>query len=116
MKKFVVLYHAPMDEAAIAAMAAATPEQQAEGMKAWGDWAQRTGSQLVDMGAPLMNGQQINTNGAVANSVNNVSGYSVVQAENMDAAKALFKGHPHINGWNKNATIEVHEVMPIPGM
>ena len=85
-------------------------------MKAWGDWAQRTGSQLVEMGAPLMNGQQISPNGSTANSTKDVAGYSIVQAENMDAAKALFNGHPHINGWNPKATIEVHEVMPIPGM
>ena len=45
----------------------------------------------------------------------NVNGYSIVQAESLDKAKKLFKGHPHLKA-NPECTIEIHEVMPIPGM
>jgi hypothetical protein len=114
MKKFLVLYHAPAD--AMAQTANATPEQQAEGMKGWMDWAQRAGEHLVEMGAPLVNGQQINPDGTTRSSEKNVCGYSILQAENMDEAKKLLDGHPHTSGWNADASIEVHETMQIPGM
>jgi len=114
MKKFLVTYHAPAD--AMEQTMNATPEQQAEGMKAWMDWAQRAGSHLVEMGSPLMGGQKIGSDGASAQSGSNVSGYSILQAENMDEAKSLLQGHPHTNGWSKDASIEVHEAMEIPGM
>ncbi len=114
MKKFIVTYHAPAD--AMAQTMSMAPEQQAEGMQLWMQWAQRTGDQLVDMGAPLMNGQELNAGGATVNSNRQVSGYSIVQAENMDEAIALFEGHPHISGWHPDATIEVHETMQLPGM
>lgn len=114
MKKFLVLYHAPAE--AMAQTMNTTPEQQAEGMKMWMNWAQKCGSNLVEMGAPLMNGQQLSPDGAVSNSTRNVSGYSIIQAENMEQAKAMLEGHPHTSGWNKDATIEVHETMEMPGM
>ena len=79
-------------------------------------WAQKCGDHLVEMGSPLMNGQQLSPDGSNHESSKNVSGYSILQAENMDAAKALLEGHPHISGWNQDATIEIHESMPIPGM
>jgi hypothetical protein len=114
MKKFLVTYHVPAS--AMAQMAGATPEQQAEGMKQWMDWAARAGEHLVDMGSPLMPGQQIHSGGNATQSNKEFSGYSILQAENMEQAKSLLEGHPHINGWNKDATIELSETMAIPGM
>ena len=113
MKKFIVLYHSPAD--AMEQTMNATPEQMAEGMKMWTNWAQKTGDKLVEMGSPLANGQQIRMDGTVKNSDKNVSGYSIIQAESMEDAKALFKGHPHL-GWNPDAYVEIHETMQIPGM
>jgi hypothetical protein len=51
MKKFLVLYRAPM--AAFEQMQKATPEQQKAGMEAWITWSKKAGSAIVDMGAPL---------------------------------------------------------------
>lgn len=113
MKKFIVIYHAPMD--AMAQTANSTPEEQEKGMEAWMAWAKKCGNKLVDMGAPLMNGQQLNADGTSRNSEKNVAGYSVLQAENMEEAKALLEGHPHL-GWNAACSIELHETMPLPGM
>ncbi len=111
MKKFIVIYHAPQDMQAQAA--SMTPEQRAKGMEAWMAWAQKCGNKLVDMGAPLANGQALTPSGSSA-SKSGVTGYSVLQAENMEEAKALLQGHPHL-GWNAACSIEVHETMPLPG-
>ncbi len=113
MKKFIVLYHAPID--AMKQTENSTPEEQAKGMEAWMVWSQKCGNKLVDMGAPLTNGQKLDPNGGSENSNINVVGYSILQAENMDEAKKLLNGHPHL-GWNAECAIEVHETMAMPGM
>ncbi len=112
MKKFVVIYHAPAD--AQMETSNMSTEEQAKGMEAWMNWAKSCGEKLVDLGAPLMNGQSLTPIGSSA-SDKGVAGYSILQAENIDEAKALLKGHPHL-GWNAACSIEIHETMPIPGM
>jgi hypothetical protein len=113
MKKFIVLYHAPMN--AVMQTANTTPEEQAKGMEGWMQWAQKCGDKLVDLGAPLMNGVELLPGGKSKNSSKNVTGYSILQADNMEEAKKLLQGHPHL-GWNAECSIEVHETMPLPGM
>jgi hypothetical protein len=90
-------------------------EDQAKGMEAWMQWAQKCGNKLVDLGSPLMNGQQLSPDGKSKNSDKNVAGYSVLQAADLEEAKSLLSGHPHL-GWNAACSIEVHETMPLPGM
>jgi uncharacterized protein (DUF302 family) len=62
-----------------------------------------------------MNGQQLSPGGQSKNSSKDVAGYSILQAENLEEAKKLLEGHPHL-GWNASCSIEVHETMPLPGM
>ncbi len=112
MKKFIVIYHAPVD--AQMETSNASPEEQAKGMEAWMVWAKKCGDKLVDLGSPLTNGLALTPNGS-SKSNRNVAGYSILQAENIDEAKALLKGHPHLD-WNAACSIEVHETMPVPGM
>ena len=111
MKNFVVIYHAPasfMEQAQNA-----TPEEMQKGMKAWMEWAAKCGDALVDFGAPLAGGQKLSTSGS-SPSDKDVAGYSILQAEDMDGAKALLQGHPHLE-WTAGCEIEVHEAMPPPG-
>ena len=114
MKKFLVLYHAPID--AMQQMTNVSQEEQAKGMEAWMQWAKKSGDKLIELGAPLTNGQVLSPDGSVGSSSKEVCGYSILQAENMDEAEELLKGHPHIAGWDPKATIEVHETMALPGM
>jgi hypothetical protein len=116
MKKYLVLYHATMTPEMMQQMMSRPKEDMAKGMEAWAQWAQKCGNHLVDMGSPLMGGQALNADGTSKNSEKNVGGYSILQAENMDEAKALLHGHPHLGSWNPTASIEVHEFMPMPGM
>lgn len=114
MKKYLVLYCSPAD--AMAQMADTTPEDQAKGMEAWMQWAQKAGGSLTDLGQPLANGVQIRPDGTTAGSEKEIAGYSILQAENMEEAKKLLEGHPHTSGWHPNAVIELYEAMEIPGM
>ena len=110
MKKYLVIYHAP--ESANKKMAEATPEDAKKGMEAWHAWAEKCGDGLVDLGTPLAGGQKLTSSGS-APSDKGVVGYSILQAEDMEGAKALLKGHPHLE-WTAGCDIEVHEALPLP--
>ncbi len=92
MKKFIVIYHTPIEAAM--QMANISPEYQAKGREDWLTWAQKCGAQLVDMEAPLMNGQRVSPDGKSSPSTKEINGYSILQSENMESAKALLNGHP----------------------
>jgi hypothetical protein len=111
MKKFVVLYQAPVS--AMEQMAKASPEQAKAGMDAWMSWAKKAGSAIVDLGMPLGNGSSLGK-GSTAKSTSTVAGYSVLQADSMQAVTKILDGHPHL--MMPGATIEVLEALPIPGM
>ena len=111
MKKFLVLYRAPLT--AYEQMKKATPEQQKAGMEAWMTWGKKAQSSLADMGAPLGKSIKVTPAGA-SDSKNDLGGYSIMQAESKEALAKTLEGHPHFmmpDGW-----IEVIEMMPIPGM
>jgi hypothetical protein len=113
-KRFLIIYHVPV--AAMEQTTNVSPEDQAAGMALWQAWAERCGLNLIDLGAPLMNGKSVNTKGDASPSKKEVAGYSLLQAEDWDEVMDLLEGHPHISGWHPDATIEIHETMIIPGM
>lgn len=112
MSKFFVSYLAPV--ASIEQMRAnATPEQMQAGMDAWMNWMNSNQSALVDMGAPLGKTKRVTASG-VANIKNEVTGYTIVEAESHEAAAQMLVGHPHLQV--PGAYIDVLAVMPIPGI
>ncbi len=81
MKRFVLLYSG-MDKPA----GAPSPEH----MQLWGMYFAKLGSALVDGGAPFMSEDKL-----IGNATNaNVTGYSIIQAENLAQAIELTDGHP----------------------
>jgi len=112
MKKFLVLYKA--SQASFDQMMKATPEQQKAGMDAWMAWSQRAKSSLVEMGAPLGKTTLVKKDGKATPSHNDLGGYSVLQAESAEALAAQMKEHPHF--MMQDGTIEIVEIMPVPGM
>ena len=111
MKRFIVTYH--MSGAATAFASNTSPEDMQKGMESWMAWAAKCGDGLVDMGTPLGGGQKLSKSGS-SPSDKAVVGYSILQAEEMEGAKALLEGHPHL-GWSDGCEIEVHESMAPPG-
>ncbi len=111
MKKYLVMYHAPpsFNEK----MAGMKPEEMMAEMGKWKTWMDDVGDAMVDMGTPLAGGQTVLKSG-YKNSNREVSGYSMIQAESMDAAMELLKGHPHL-AMDDSCSIEIHESMPTPG-
>ena len=106
MKKFIVLYHANTE--ALGKMATMTQDEQMDGMKLWMAWKDRLGDQLDTFGAPLFGGTRMLPDGTTEPSTKEVSGYSIVLAEDLRAALELMKDHPHY-GYGAGCEIEVHE-------
>lgn len=113
MNKYIVLYHATQN--AMQQSESTTPEERAKSMEQWMIWAKKCGDQLIDMGAPLMNGIAVAPGLTSTASDKGVVGYSILAANSIDEAKSLLEGHPHL-GWDAECRIELHEVMPLPGM
>ena len=112
MSKFFLLYLAApstIDKM----MADSTPEQRKAGMDAWMGWMKKHEKALVDMGAPLGKTKRVTAAGATSVR-NEVTGYTIVEAESHDAAVAMLAGHPHLG--MPGAYIDVLSVTPIPGM
>src|SRR4051812_9891384 len=108
----MVLYLAPQE--AMEKMANASPEDMKKGMEPWMEWSKMCGEKLVDFGMPLGMGERLDKDGSKpAQSM--INGYSILQAESIDAAKELLKDHPHL-AWVEGSAIEVYEFLPMPGM
>ena len=101
-----------MPVSAMQQMANATPEQAKAGMGAWMTWAKKAGSAIVDLGTPLYNAKSIRGT-SVGNSNCTVAGYSILQADSIEAVTTLLGDHPHLR--TPDFSIEVFESLPMPG-
>jgi hypothetical protein len=109
MGKYLVLYRSKVSAAE--QMEGASPEDAQAGMDAWMQWAGNVGNAIVDMGSPL---QTVGTVGGSSDD-SYIGGFSVLEAESADAARALVDGHPHLMSPG-DPSIEVLEFLPVPGM
>jgi hypothetical protein len=111
MTKYVFIYHAPT------APADAVPpsqEQMDAVMAEWTAWAGKVGDRMVDFGTPLAGGVRVSPEGT-GPSAREVSGYTILEADDLDAALELARNHPHLS-MPGGCEIEVHEALPVPGM
>lgn len=72
----------------------------------------RIGAALHDGGTPLLPGGNVSPDGAGEQPAD-VNGYSIVEAADLAAAKALLDGHPHLA--DPRNSVDVLEMMPLPG-
>lgn len=107
MSKFLYLYRGPATP-----MAEFTPEQSAEQTKAWGDWMGRVGSALVDGGAPFAARAAVGDDGS-SPAPSDQNGYSIVEAESLEAARTLLKGHPFLSEGKGRFSVEIFELAPV---
>lgn len=110
MKRYVVLYKAPLSVAT--RFAQATPEEAQQGLKLWVQWAQKLGSALLDPGKPLGNAIRV-TRASAVKTDSRVIGMSLVQAASIEGALEMVRDHHHLH-WAEDCEIELLEEMPIP--
>lgn len=102
MPKFMFIYHGGGRPE--------TPEEGEKVMAKWMTWMESIGADLVDGGNPAGMSKTVTINGVEDNGGSNpVSGYSLVNAADVDAAVEIAKGCPILEGGS--GTVEVAEAM-----
>jgi hypothetical protein len=89
------------------------PAALARGMQAWTDWMAKNAGRIVESGGPLGRTKKVSKAG-VADIRNNLAGYVLLEADDHDAAAALFRDHPHFTVFPGDG-VEIMPVLPIPG-
>ena len=110
MAKFMMVYKGEATD-----MSAMTEEEAAGVMAAWGVWMQNVGPALVDVGTPFGPGTSVVDDGSRGTAVS-LSGYSIVEADNMSGARAFADNHPFLSDGKGDYAIDVYELMPVPMM
>ncbi len=106
MKKFLALYRMDM-EAMKKMMAESSPEDRAKGMEEWKTWMAAHQADMADMGGPTGKNMKVTKDGATEES-NDLGGFTVIQAESIEAAAKLLADNPHFS--MPGATIDLAEV------
>ncbi|HSX41627.1 MAG TPA: YciI family protein [Candidatus Saccharimonadales bacterium] len=111
MKKFMLLYKGP----------ATPPEQMSPDatqkvMENWKAWMEKVGAAIADMGQPMAPGGQSVVDDGSAGQADQLNGFSILQAEDMEAAVKLVDGHPFLSDKTGQFSVEVYELLPAPGM
>jgi hypothetical protein len=100
MSNFIIAYHGGEKPK--------SPEEGAEGMAKWKTWLAGLGEAVVNPGTPLVNSKIVSSNGVSDDtSQNRLTGYTIVKAENMEAALEMAKSCPFL----EMGTLEVAEMM-----
>jgi hypothetical protein len=107
MAKFIYLYRGPATP-----MSDLTPEQGAERMAAFGAWMERVGAALVDVGSPFGTSASVRDDGTEG-PAGDLTGYTIVEADDLAAAKALTTGLPFLSNGDGKHAVEIFELMPM---
>ncbi len=102
MPKYVFAYHG--------GGMAETEEEMAAVMKAWEDWYGSLGEAVADGGAPVGAAKTVAADGSVTDGggANPLTGYTVVEADDLDAAVGMAKGCPILTS---GGSVEVAETI-----
>jgi len=100
MNKFLVTYHGsgmPDD-----------PEMIEQAKSAFGNWVAGAGDAIVDPGAPVKMTGQVASEGATE--AVQVGGYSIIQADSVDDAKAVLSSHPYVA---RGGTLQLNQILDV---
>jgi hypothetical protein len=110
MARFMMVYKGEATD-----MSMMTEDEVSAVMAAWGVWIQNVGPALVDVGTPFGPGVSVVDDGSTGAAVS-LTGYSIVEADSMNAARAFANNHPFLSEGKGNFAVDVYELMPVPMM
>ena len=88
-----------------------SPEAGAALMARWNAWIGEMGDTMINPGTPMGSAKTVSSEGVSdGGGANPLMGFSIVRADNLDAAIEIAKGCPHL----ELGTIEVAEAMEMP--
>jgi hypothetical protein len=90
----------------------ASEEEQQKVMGDWGAWFGGLGEAVVDGGNPFGASKSVAGDGTVSDgAASELTGYTIVKADNLDAAAAMSQGCPILA--DGAGSIEVYETLPM---
>lgn len=97
MPRFLAVYTLqPEDLVKFRAMPKAEQDRiDAEGVPLWKEWEKKHEGSIADGGGMVGKTLRVSRSGT-APATNTICGYLIVEAETIEAAAAIFEGHPHI--------------------
>ncbi len=103
MAKYLFVYHGGGDNPE-------SEEEVAAVLDAWGNWFGTMGAAVIDGGNPVGQSYTVSPDGSVTDNggANPVSGYSLIEASDLDDALTKAKGCPILEA---NGSIEVAEAV-----
>ncbi len=102
MAEFLMVYHGGSMQ---------TDDEIVHEMARWGDWMNSLGGQLIEPGAPVGKLKTLSASGITDDGgANPGSGYSIVEAESIEAVLALIKACPRLD----SGTIELAPLIDMP--
>ena len=107
MAKFIYLYRGPATPASDM-----TPEQGAERMAAFGAWIEKVGAALVDVGSPFGSSASVRDDGTEG-TAGDLTGYTIIEADDLRAAKALTAGLPFLSSGEGKCAVEIFQLGPM---
>jgi hypothetical protein len=107
MAKFIYLYRGPATP-----MSDVTPEQSAERRSAFAAWMENVGEALVDVGAPFGTSMSVRDDGTEG-PAGDLIGYTIVEADDLVAARALTDGLPFLSNKDGKCAVEIFELQPM---
>ena len=94
---------------------AMSEEQRNEIMGQWNAYYGKMGDRIKDGGSPFAPGASVKDDGSAGKPAE-LTGYTIIEAKDMNEAKALTDGHPFLSEGKGKFAIDVFELMPVPGM
>jgi hypothetical protein len=90
---------------------ASTDAEREAAMAAWGAWFGKLGPAVIEAGNPVGASTSVTASGSNGAAGSGLTGFSVIQADSLDAAAALVTDCPVIAGGGKVDVYETIEVM-----
>lgn len=107
MAKFILLYRGPATP-----MDQISQEASVQISQGWSTWIDKVGTSMVEVGEPFGSGTAVRADGSTT-SATDLNGYTIVEAADIDGAKALCDGHPFLSDGSDKFAIEIYPLVPI---
>lgn len=93
---------------------AADPEEQEKIMADWGAWYGKLGDTITDGGAPFGASKNLTASGVGDGALgdNPATGYTVIEADSLDAAVEACNDHPHLKHQGQVQVFECIDMTP----
>ena len=101
MTKYLFVYYGGKPET--------DPKKMEKVMAVWMKWFGDLGKAVVDPGAPTKP-EKLVSRGGLKSVANPLAGYSIIQADSLDAAIGLAKSHPDVSA---GMEIAIYQILPM---